>query len=214
MSLLCVAGDCGVDSSIILPNYHDQCAGDVLRKFGISQFVLVRCDYQFADLMSLVEWGVARDDGNAAISPMGIVSIDEPTQEPFEIDGCRRQVVAETLLPVNYSTYQVDEMLEDYAYWKQFHKVSHLYKIMLVDCNGVFWISDAYGEAIQNPPPVTVTGVSPGLDFSLVRMPLPAIGDNGTHQVWSMQFELRLDAVVCGAYLPGVAALLNTSTTS
>lgn len=211
MSLLCLSEGCDTEEAMIEQSYYDICVGDVLRKFGLTQFVLVRCDYQFTDLLNTAEWDAAKASGHVGISPPGTITIGEPTQETFQIDGCRRLVVSETVIPITYVTYQTHELLYDYDYWGKFKQHHSLYRVMIVDCNGIFWVSCSYAEALKLGAPVSVTGESPGMPFSLTQIPMPGLGENSIHQVWTTQFQINMDEVLCGVKLPGVLPLLNES---
>jgi len=213
MSLLCV-DDCSLVLNAIPDNYHNPCVGDVLRKFGFKQFIVVSCDYQFTDVLDAAEWQTARDAGKIGISPEGIITINAPTQDTFVIDGCGREKASEAIMAIDYQTYQTAEDLSDYDYWKTIYRNASAYKIIFVDCNGIFWIADNYKTAIEAGSPATVSGESPGLDFSMTQSPTPLPGDNAVYQVWSMQFQIKLNDVVCAAYLPGVLAALATTPAS
>jgi len=214
MSLLCV-DDCTSVLGAIPDNYHDICLGDVLRKWGFKQFIWVACDYQFTDILDAAEWQTARDNGKVGISPEGTLSFNAPTQDTFVIDGCGREKGSEAVIAIDYTTYQTKEDLSDYTYWKTIYRNSSAYKIIVVDCNGIFWLADSYIEALALGAPVTVLGESPGLDFSMTGIPNPQPGANPVYQVWSMQVQLKLTDVVCAGFLPGVLdALASTPASS
>ena len=213
MSLLCV-DDCSLVLESVPQSYHNPCVGDVLRKFGFKQFIVISCDYQFTDLLDADEWASAAAAGKLGISPEGIITINTPTQDSFVIDGCGREKPSEAILAIDYSTYQTADDLSDYDYWHQIYANSSAYRIIFVDCNGIFWISCEYKDELADGAPVTVSGESPGLDFSMTQFPMPQPGDNAIYQVWSMQFQLKLTDVICAAYLPGVLPALAAATSS
>jgi len=212
MSLLCVA-DCTGVIEVIPTNYHDPCGGDVLRNYGWKQFVIVSCDYQFANILDTDEWQAARDAGFAGISPEGILNFNQPNQDSFEIDGCRREVADEAEVLIDFGTYQTKDDLSDFDYWKDLYRRVSNYRILPVDCNGIFYISDSYKAAlVAGVPPITVAGESPGLEFSMPRTPMPLAGANPNFVYWTMQLQIKFTDVLCAAFLPGVLTALSTDT--
>jgi len=212
MSLLCVA-DCASVIEAVPTNYHDPCEGDILRKFGWKQFVVVSCDYQFTDLLDTDEWQAARDLGKVGISPEGRLDFNQPNQDSFEIDGCGREVADEAEILIDFGTYQTKDDLSDFDYWKSLYQRHAGYRILPVDCNGIFYISDSYKAAlVAGGGAITVAGESPGLEFSMPRTPMPLAGANPNFVYWTMQLQIKFTDVLCATYLPGVLTALGTDT--
>lgn len=213
MSLLC-AEDCLTEIGSIPASYHDICVGDVLRDFGFKQVIWLRCDYEFTDILDPDEWITARDNGDVGISPEGSITINTPTQPTFVIDGCLREKAGQATIPIDYFTYQTADDLSDFDYWKTINSNAASYRIMLVDCNGIFWVSDNFKAAILLGAPAMVAGESPGLEFSITQLPIPQPGAEPTYQIWSMQFQIKISSVPCVSYLPGVLTALNSAASS
>lgn len=213
MSLLCVA-DCGQQLEQVPSNYYNPCIGDIFREFGMKTAAVVSCDYQFANILDTAEWASAQAAGKAGLLPEGTILVNEPTNDTFVVDGCRREVANEAVLLLDYTTYQVDPALLDYDFWKDMFRRHVGFRLLPVDCNGIFWLSDNYAAALKGAPPVTVVGESPGLNFSMTKIPIPQLGDNGVNQVWSTQFQLKFTDVVCAGLLPGVLTTLQSGTIS
>lgn len=203
MSLLCAA-NCQTIVEDVPINYHDICLGDILRKAGWKQFVLVKCNLQFTDVLDPAEWATHLAAGDVGVSPEGTLNFNPPAQASFPIDGCGRTAPDETSLLIDYFTYQTKEDLSDFVYWKSFFRRAASFRIMPVDCNGIFYVSDNFATAIAAGSPATVAGESPGLEFSVPQIPIPLAGANPNFVSWTTQIQIDIVDVPCGVYLPGV----------
>lgn len=207
ISLLC-ASSCGAASSDVPANYHDPCAFEV-RKYGARQLVWIRCDYVFTDITDDAEWTAAVAADQIGVSPHGIVTLNEPSQNTFQIDGCGTEYVEEAEYDIDFQTYFVDSALLDFDYWKTVFSGFTGYRLMWFDCNGILFLTDNFANEIKTgTPPIAVAGESPGFEFSVTKTPVPIEGEGNLWQ-WSTQFRIKSINVLCGVYLPDIITALT-----
>lgn len=203
MSDIC-STTCGVQADVIA-SYWD-CV-DVFRDCGWKHFVLIRCDWNPADLLDPAEWAAAVAANLVHLSPPGNFIPQAPTVTPFQIEGCGREVTGVAEYLFDFTTYQTDAALADYTYWKDLFANSASYHMIPVDCNRIFHISDDWAAAVTAGAPATVAGTTPGFEFSVTQVPYQAPGE-GDYCVWTTQFKIRKAGVFCGRFLPGVFEVL------
>lgn len=204
MALLCPT-NCG-DPGAIAARYDD-CSEDVTREYGFNHFILVKCDYEFTDILDPTEWGAAVTAGDILISPAGTLTIAAPTQDTIEAEGCGRTIPGKLTYQVDFYTYQVAADLSDWAYWNDFFNYYPGWRIMFLDCNGFFYIDNAWPGVIGLGSPATIAGETPGMEFSVTQPPRWEAGD-GRLGRWAVQFEIKTKKIMGVAALPGVPAVL------
>lgn len=203
MSLICSTA-CGAAAT--LPANYFNCL-DNFRKFGAKYFALMKCTWVPTDVESAAEWGTAKTAGNVMLSPPGALVQQAPTAEAFIVDGCGREVVGEVTYLFDFETHQTKDDLTDCDTWNDFFKNSAAYRIVFVDCEGNWTLSDAYTAAIKAGAS-TVAGNSPGFEFSVTVVPHQVAG-NGGYAKWVTQIKVKTTGVLCQSLLPGVLAAIQ-----
>lgn len=209
MAAICPT-DCGVQT--LISTYFD--CNDRTRKYGANHFILLKCDYQFTDISDPSEWTAAIVSGDAAISPPGIVTINAPDANAFVIEGCGRELIGEATYTIDFQTYQVgpntNNVPDDIVYWRNLFSRHASYRIMLVDCNEIFYLDNGWMDAAiaaAGTPPITVSGANPGFEFSITQLPFFGAGEE-QFGVWQTQFTIKKIGMMEGFLLPGVVAVL------
>lgn len=183
---------------------------DVTREYGANHFALISCDYQFTDITDPAEWEAAIGTGEIAVSPPGTLIQNQPTLTTAEIEGCRREIVGNIEYLYDFRTLQAADDLGDFAYWKDLFNNSKAYKIVPLDCNGLFTMEDEYVDQAMGGSPV-ITGLSPGFDFSVTVIPHQAEFTETRQAQWVTQFKIKRgkdNGVLCKAALPAVYAAI------
>lgn len=204
MSLLC-STTCGT-----LPqppaSYFD--CTDTFRDYGANYFALVKCDYVFTDVSDAAEWQAAITSGDIQISPPGEVTIQAPTVTVTEIEGCRREVVGDIQYTIDFTTIQTAADLSDYDYWEDFFSNSSAYRIIIIHCDGRFMLEDEFVDLL-NGDVVTVTGLSPAFEYSVVTVPHIVENTDLRYEQWTTQFRIKRSGrrgILKAASLPDVYA--------
>lgn len=207
LTLLC-ADDCGAASSDVPSNYHDPCASET-RDFGVNQFGLIKCDYEFTDITDTAEWTAAVGTSDIGLMPQGITTFNAPSQNTFPVESCGRELPEEAEIDIDFATYWVDSTLLDFDYWSTIFSGFTGWNLFWIDCNGIWFFTDNWVDAINNDPaPVTVADESPGFAFSITQTPIAVEGEGGLWQ-WQMQFRIKSNTVIKGTFLPGVIAAIS-----
>ena len=183
-----------------IPAHYFNCA-NVFRRIGAKFFVLVKCDYQFTDITDPAEWTTALGAGNVIVSPPGDLLFAAPNFTTFDTDRCGGKAVADITWPIDFTTYQVAADLSDFTWWEALYNNASGFRLMTVDCNGIWTVSDEYATG------TTSAGNSPGLAFSITALPNPQEGDAKQAQ-WTTQFEIAKEGLIKKRLLPGVAAAI------
>ena len=181
------------------------------RAFGIAYYILIKCTYQFTNILDPAEWTAAISSKDVALSPRGTITIPPPTVTPIKATGDDIYITPPVDYQLNYNTYTTDPVnLTDYKYWSEFFKKRESYRLMWVDKNQDFFMADAWAEAVRATPggPVTVAGLSPGFEFSITQPPVPTEGE-GNRFLWQTQMQVTKDGVLQAAKLPGVFSVLS-----
>jgi hypothetical protein len=195
MSALCTG--CTVSA---IPQDYFNCV-NVFRRIGAKYFVLVKCDYQFTDITSAAEWTAARTAGNVVCSPPGDLTWATANFTTFDTDKCGGKAVGDITWPIDFTTYQVAADLSDFTWWEALYNGSAGWRLMTVDCNDIWTVSDAYATG------TTSAGNNPGLPFSITALPNPQEGEAKNAQ-WVTQFEVAKEGLIKRRFLPGVAAAI------
>lgn len=205
MSLLC-GTSCGTPANA--PSRFDDCAQDVLREFGANHFVLQTCDSAWTDILDTTEWATKIAANDLAISPAGILTINAPTQEQFELEGCGREAIGKLTYTVDFVTYQTEDDHADWTYFHTLFQSSRSWRIMFVDCNQV-WMTDADWAAAViaagGVGPVTIAGETPGFEFSVIQAPRWEAGESDYGR-WAMQFQIEIRDIIGHCNIPGAYA--------
>lgn len=195
MSDICV----GCTPGTIPQQYYD-CV-DYFRKIGAKYFALLKCDWVPADITDIAEWQTALANGDVICSPPGSAVINSATFTTFDKDLCGGKANADIFWPVDFTTYQAAADLSDYTFWDAIYSNAASYRLMVVDCNGAWIVSDDYETATSAP------GKSPGFAFNMLNIPSPQAGDANLAQ-WFAQFEIPKEGTLKRRFLPGVAAAI------
>lgn len=195
---------CGTIANVV-SSYWD--CTDVFRKCGSNHFILIRCDLQFTDILDPAEWTTRIGENLIHISPPGNFVPQAPTVSPFRVEGCGREVTGVAEYLFDFTTYQTDEGLADYEYWKNLMENSSGYRMILVDCNEIFKLQDDWALAIDGGAPASVSGTTPGFEFS-ITVPAHEVEGEGEYCVWTTQFKIKKAGGFCARFLPGVLDVL------
>lgn len=204
MALLCPT-NCGEPGAISAR--YDDCSQDVLRDYGFNHFIMMKCDYQFVDILDPEEWETAITAGSILLSPAGTLTIGAPTQDTIEAEGCGRTIPGKLTYQVDFYTYQTATDLSDWAWWNSFFTYYNGWRIMLLDCNGIFHLDNDWVAEINAGTPATLSGATPAMEFSVTQPPRWEAGDGDLGR-WAVQFEIKTRKIIGQAYLPGVQAIL------
>jgi hypothetical protein len=202
MSLICstACGDVTVQKS-----YYD-CTDEFVRGFGASHFILLDCAEEFTDILDPTEWAAKITANTVHISPPGILTVGAPTSDVYQRNGCGRESLGRLTYQVDFQTYEAEADLGDWRYWNFLFRRAHQLKIILLDCEGNFYMDNNWAAAILiGSAPLTIAGESPGYDFSVTVAPHIAEGEADKAQ-WVTQFQIKTPDLMGMALLPGVAA--------
>lgn len=204
MSLICT-GTC-VTAPNVPESYYD-CNSEYVRKYGASKFVLQTCDSSWTSILDTTEWTTKITADDIASSPPGILTIGEPSSDVFRRNGCGRETLGQLTYTIDYETYEAAADLDDWAYFNTLFNNAHLYRIMFLDCNGIFHLENEWVAEIASGAPATIAGNNPGFEFSVTQAPVQIEGDSGLSK-WKMQFTVKTTKIMGMALIPGVPALL------
>jgi hypothetical protein len=205
MSLLCVP----CDTQASPPVRYQDCEIET-RKFGFSKFVIIPCDFEFDDVTDPLEWEAGITAEDIGVSPDGILVIAEPDVTSFAATGCGLQLVGEIAYNLTFTTYATKKDLSDHAYWKEFFKNSQQFRIIPIDCNGIFYLSSPFVDFINDQSSSNATAIvgnSAAHEFSVTSPPTWIEGEGGKGQ-WSVTMQVISSDILTGVYLPGVVNVL------
>jgi len=206
-NLLCSTA-CGAASA--LPTNYFNCTTKS-RKYAYKHFVLLKCDYQFTDILDAAEWTAAVVSGDVVISPPGVLTLPTPDQTIIDID-CDTKLTTDITYTIDFFTYQVSEGdTTDCDFFKVLYDDHTSYVLMWYDCvaGDERWaVQDDWRTAIDAGAPATVSGTSPGFDFSVTQVPTWQAGDGDRGQ-WATQFQMEVDGMICQSLIPGAAAAVE-----
>lgn len=209
MALVCNTS-CGA-TPVVPTSFYDGCT-DITRTFGFNHFILVQCDYAFTDILDASEWTTAIAADKIHIGPAGNLVINQPTANAVKVEGCGREVLGTSTITVDFTTYQfggttLANVPDSFQYWKDLLANSTSYRLMFVDCNGLFFVDDDWMAEIGAGTPATIAGSSPGFEFSISGLPAWIAGEEDLG-LWSTQFTIKKSGILEAAFLPGVQAVL------
>lgn len=205
MSLICNT-TCGSPAKPPL-KYDDGC-NDILRKFGANVLIFIACDYEFTDILDVAEWTAAIASNDIHVTPAGIVIPQEPSANSFPIEGCGREITGEVEQLIDFETYQTKADLSDHTYFRSLYDDSRAFRVMWLDCNGIFYVENDWADAVAGGAPATVAGGNPGFEFSLSGLPAWVAGEEQKGK-WKFQLKIKTSSIAGAALLPGVAAVLG-----
>jgi len=202
-NLLCPTA-CGVTA---LPVNYFSC-NNVTRKFGYKYFVLVKCDYQFTDILDSAEWDAAVISLDVVCSPPGKLIPVAPDQTIIDID-CDTKITTDITYTLDFTTYQTASGTPvDCDFFKAIFDNSGSYVLTWFDCiaGDERWaVQDDWKTQIEAGAPATVSGTNPFFDFSVTQIPFWQAGEGDRGQ-WITQFQIDHDGMICNALIPGAAA--------
>lgn len=204
MSLLCPTG-CG--SIPVVPDSYFSCI-DNFYEYGSAKIVAQKCDATWTDLLSTSEWTTKMGSDTVHILPPGKVTVSEPTQTTFEVDGEGRKAVGEVTYVVDYETYQFGSSAPAACvYWQTIFENTQAYRINWITKGGHFAVDKEWATEIAAGAPATLSGKNPGFEFSLTKVPAVVEGEAGKAK-WVCQFEIKYTGVIHYVALPGVIQVL------
>lgn len=215
MAVVCAA-DCGGNPIPAAPqSYHDFCTDEFL-PYGSNHFILLECDVDFptdvGDTTPVTsDWATAITAGKVRKSPAGILTINPPDSEVIVVEGCRRQIDGQTTYTVDFVTYQRAADVSDFDYWNAVLKNVSSYRIMFLDCNGIYNVDDGFKALIDASvagTPTPSAGANPGIPFSIIQTPTIIEGEANLSQ-WSIQFQIQKQGMLEMALIPGLESLLT-----
>lgn len=205
MSLLCTTS-CGTPPKLS-QGYYD-CTAEQFRTAGANQFILHTCNVAWTDLLDTAEWTTKVAAGDVEASMPGILTINEPEFTEVPMLGCGDTKIFDITYLIDYETYFADDTLDDWAYWTSTFQRSSLYRIIFLDCDGVFWMEPDWAVEVKAGTPATIAGEHPGFKFDFTKPPHLVDGE-GRMKKWTTQFRVRTGQRIMGqALLPGVQAVL------
>ena len=189
------------------PEKYDDGCTDIFRKFGANHLIFLACDYQFTDMLSTAEWIAAIAAGNIHVSPAGMVLPQEATAPSFVVEGCGREATGEVEQLIDFETYQTKADLSDHAYFQELYANSRSFRLMWVDCNGIFYMEQPWAAEAKLIAPATISGSNPGFEFSLTGLPAWVAGEQQRGK-WKFQLKIKTAFIPGAALLPGVVPVL------
>ena len=183
----------------------------VTRKADVKFFILIKCTYQFTDILDTTEWTTGITSGDIVISPPGDLDIPTPTQTDVQTT-CDTWKTGELTYDLTWTSYEVAAGdTSDIDFYDTIDGEQGLWRIMWLDCNAGderFAINRDWAAEIDATAPaaVTITGTSPGFPFSVIQKPHFVKGDGG-FGTWTMGFRVRPtdNRMIVSRNLPGVA---------
>lgn len=209
MSVIC-STNCGTIADAVEAYKNSVCKREV-RSYGYPYFILIKCDYQFTDIKDTAEWTTAIAANNIRFSPKGTLQLTPPSLTPIESAGDGEVITPLAVYSWNYTTYRADATgTTDYDYWASVFQNQDSYRIMIVDRNQDFTMTDNFAAAIlaAGAGAATVTGENPGFEFSFTQPPVPVEGEGSRFQ-WSTSIQVTKDGVLRAAKLPGVMSVIG-----
>lgn len=204
MAILCNT-NCGIPPQP--PTKYDDGCNDVFRNFGTNHLIFLTCDYQFTNILSATEWAAAIAANKIHISPEGTVTVGAPTSTAFPVTGCRREVSGPTEYTIDFETYQTADNLDDFLYFEQLCTGTRQLRVMLVDCDGNFYLERDWAAEVFAGGTASIPNSSPGYEFSLTQAPSQVSGEQN-YAKWTMQIKIKTNCMLGMALLPGVQSVL------
>jgi hypothetical protein len=205
MSLLCNT-NCGTIADA--PQSYFDCV-DAFLEFGSAKAILHRCDVAFTDALDAEEWATRVAGHDTHLMPPGKITVNEPSQTVFEVDGEGRKSVGGVTYTIDYETYQFgSDPTASCTYWQNVFANSNTLRLNWLDKNGYFYVPKEWATEIAAGSPATISGSTIGYEFSVTKIPAVVAGEAGKAK-WVCQFEIRPIEVLHFVELPGVAATLS-----
>ena len=204
MSLLCNT-NCGTIADV--PTSYFECVDQFL-EFGSSKMILHTCDTPFTDVLDADEWADRIVASTTRLMPPGRITVGEPSQTTFEVDGEGRKSVGGVAYTIDYETYQFGaDPTDSCVYWQNIFANSNTLRLNWIDKNGYFYVPKDWATEISAGAPATIATESLGYEFSITKIPSIVAGEAGKAK-WVCQFEIRPIEVLHFVELPGVASVL------
>lgn len=205
MSLLCNT-NCGTIADV--PASYFECV-DAFLEFGSAKMILHTCDSSFTDVLDADEWTNRVTAGTTHLMPPGKITVNEPSQTTFEVDGEGRKSVGGVTYTIDYETYQFGaDPTDSCVYWNTIFENANTLRLNWIDKNGYFYVPKAWATEIAAGSPATISGESIGYEFSITKIPSVVAGEAGKAK-WVCQFEIRPIEVLHFVELPGVQAVIS-----
>jgi hypothetical protein len=212
MSLLC-ALDCGEVEVTLNPDYSP-CKFE-RRDWGYSRLIRIKCDEVFTDINDPEEWAAKITAGAISVSPVGQLNIGEPSFTTLITSGCGEETPGSQEYPLDFTTFRTDKDLADYAFFKEVQDNVQNTRLILMDCNGIFHLSDEYYAGLvggngSESQPIDLSTLSPGFNYSLTRVPQFVENEGpGKTGNWVVNFKIIKQGMFNGIYLPGVPSVIG-----
>lgn len=205
MSVIC-SSSCGTIQTVPAP--FAGCNINT-RKFGFNRFILFKCDEEWTDILDTDEWTTKLSANLVNVSPKGIISFPTPTLNSVVATGCGQKVPLPTLFQADYTSLDTDPTnLLDFEYYEDLEANFQDYRLAFMDCEDNFYLESNWVDEVTGGAPATVSGETPGFEFSLTQIPHFTDNGDGLFQ-WNAQFEIEKSGILKAVKLPGVAALLK-----
>jgi len=207
MSFLCP--DC--PGAAIPANYSDTCEL-FTRTFGVSQFLLLKCNLEFTDVTDIDEWAAHIAAGDIVTSPIGNFEIGEAASEIVQTTGCGQELRDTATIPFTYETVRVEEDYADEVWYAELDMKQSGYNLAYVNCDACrLYLPYSQVQTI-NTPTVNVTGL--GFKFSLNTIPqfVAGPGGNGKTGIWRVQGSFLSKTVLNSVEITGLCTALNPVT--
>jgi len=169
---------------------------------GHARFILLKCDTVFTDVKDPAEWAALLASGGLQCSPKGFLEFGDTSETIVDVDACGDQCVTQTEQPFTFRSYKRACDGTEYKYYEQLFKNSSQYRIIPLDCNGLFNVPTEWADFINGYTDTAPANVSLGFPFSITKMPKPQ--DNSGNSEWSVSFNRELDNVCAYVALEGV----------
>lgn len=200
MGVLC-ASSCCTTEPVVPVSFYD-CEIE-FRKYGFGSFLIHACNWNPANITDATEWADAVAAGTVQCSPIGKLTLQQPTQTLVEV-SCDLEVPVDIEYLLDWESFATKGDLSDYTYYKDLFKNAINLRLIPKSCTNEFFMCDEWVEAVGGTN--TVAGSTPGFEFSVSQ--LPYIIEESGQVKWAMQFKIKTSGILCPTYLPGVEAEL------
>lgn len=186
---LCV-NKCG--TAITLPSEYYLPCDEKRLKYGSAGFIFFPCNVRW-NINSQESFDATVKNGSIGVVPRGTLIQGAPTFTEIETDGCGTKEICDIKIPYTFTTYNVDCGGFHTDYWKEFASNIQNFRMMPIDCNGLWAINDAwipYVDAFAAGEPISGPDASPGFKMNITSPPQEIEGEGGKVQI-SIGFEIE-----------------------